>query len=336
MTAGLFYFPILLAAGRFGFKGAIITALVAGLLAGPLMPMDVGLGIVQDPSLWSGRIAFFLILGLVMAAVVVRLQLSLARELRVLKEERDLAFRKAAVISTVSHEFRTPLTIIQGVSRTLEHQGLVSEEGRPLLRGLDGAAKRLADLVSTVAIAAEGAEGSRFVRRRPIVFRELCRAVIDGLDLFDGPRRVQIDVSPDAEIFDSDSDLLRHLLHNLAENALKFSAQGAPVLIGVARSDDAVEIRIRDHGPGVDERFVAGAFDPFTQGDQSLTRSKGGLGIGLFAASRLTELLNGRIELLRHPEGGTEAVVRLPSLPLTWTAQAPEVAGPVAWETRAT
>src|SRR6266545_5915426 len=89
-----FYVSVLVAAARFGLAGAAATAVVAGLLAGPLLPLDVATGARQHVLDWSGRLGFFLGIGLVMGAIIVRLKSSLEREIALAREERDLAHRK--------------------------------------------------------------------------------------------------------------------------------------------------------------------------------------------------------------------------------------------------
>ncbi len=103
-----FYLAILVAAARFGFPGAWVTGALAGILAGPLLPLDVDAGTAQTASDWLSRGGFFLGIGTVMAWLVRRLQDALRRELDVLEQERELAERSAAVIQSVGHEFRTP------------------------------------------------------------------------------------------------------------------------------------------------------------------------------------------------------------------------------------
>jgi signal transduction histidine kinase len=149
-----FYIPILLASARFGLVGSAVTAAAAGILAGPFLPLDVANGTAQNVIDRTGRAGFFMGIGLVMGAVIVRLKASLAREVELARKERDLAVHKASVIATVSHEFRTPLTIILGVTKTLDHQAMVSEPARPLLDSLTTAGQRLGHLVGTVLAAA--------------------------------------------------------------------------------------------------------------------------------------------------------------------------------------
>jgi signal transduction histidine kinase len=261
--------------------------------------------------LLAGLAFLYAALFRIVAAASKRLRRQAARELRLANEERDLALRKAAVIATVSHEFRTPLTIIQGVSKTLDGQGLVAEAGRPLVESLGEAGRRLDDLVAAVLAAAEGVERESRVAWSPVDLTDLCRELADGLATIGGPERVRFTPEGGSEIIVTDRAMVRAILRHLVENALKFSPADSPVDVSSANVIDGVEIRVRDRGPGISPAFLQQAFDPFTQEDQSSTRAKQGLGIGLFAARKLVELLNGRVDLQPHPEGGMEAIVRL-------------------------
>jgi signal transduction histidine kinase len=299
------YMPmILLAAARFRYPGAAISSAVATVLAGPLS----SLGYAEAPSLWLGRGFVFLIVGLVTAALFDQLAAGRERELELAELERDLAVRQAAVIATVSHEFRTPLTVITGVARTLETHGMVTAEGASLLGGLSDAARRLTDLVNTIGAVLDDAGNEAFVRPETVIMRDLLAHVVMTLGVRDAENRVTIRIAPEAEIFVSDRELLGQLLRHLVENAAKFSPRDEPVEIRADRQGQRLRVRILDRGPGIDGALI-GSLDPFRQGDHSMTRTKQGLGLGLFAADRLASVLDGSIKFLDRDGGGTEVVV---------------------------
>jgi signal transduction histidine kinase len=247
-----------------------------------------------------------------MALLITRLQASLAQELRLALEERDLAVHKAGVVQTVSHEFRTPLTVIRGVARTLEEHDFVAHEARPLIEGLTRASRRLEDLVTGVLAAAGALAEEPAAARGQIDLREVCREIASSLAGAQGEERIRFVAVSDAQVVESSSDLVVPLLRAVIDNALKFSPPGSPVDVQARRSGQGVEVRVRDRGPGIGEGFLGEAFEPFTQEDGSLTRRHGGLGVGLFVARNLARQLGGRMELRRHPEGGTEAVLVIP------------------------
>lgn len=262
--------------------------------------------------LLGGLALLYVALFRIVATASRRLRRQADRELRLANEERDLALRKAAVIATVSHEFRTPLTIIEGVSSTLQRHDLVAGAGHSLLDSLRNASHRLHDLVEALLATAEGIDREAEVERRPVALSEVIQGVVDGLSSFDAHSRVRVAAIPDGDTVMSDPAMLRPLLRHIIENALKFSPPESAVDISIARTPGEVEVRVRDRGPGIDPEFMERAFDPFTQEDQSSTRAKSGLGIGLFAARKIAELIGGRVELQHHPEGGMEAMLYLP------------------------
>lgn len=302
------YVPfILIAAVRFRYRGAMIASAVATVLAGPLLPTVQG-NLPQRPAVWVGRGLVFALVGVVTAALIDRIVAARERELELTEQERDLAVRQAAVIATVSHEFRTPLTVISGVARTLQVHRMVSPEAEPLLTGLMDAARRLTDLVNTVGAVLDGTDGGAFVRLEPIVLRDVLDHVLDHLGIRDPRSRVSVDLDPSAELFISDRELLGQLLRHMIENAVKFSPAGEQVEVCLRREHGRLEVRVLDRGPGIDGTLLQAPL-PFTQGDQSMTRTAQGIGLGLFAASRLAAVLAGSISFLPRDGGGTEALI---------------------------
>jgi signal transduction histidine kinase len=309
-VSATWYVPfILLAAARFRYVGALITSAAAMLLSGPIrLAFDAVSD--QTPPVWIGRGFVFALVGVVTAGLIDRIVADRERELVLAEQERDFAIRQAAVIATVSHEFRTPLTVITGVARTLEVHRMVSGEGESLLTGLMDAARRLTDLVNTIGAVIDGSPDQKFIRLEPIVLRDVMDHVLDHLGVRDPRNRVSVEIDANAEIFISDRELLSQLLRHVIENAVKFSPAEEPVEVRVLRERGRMEIRVADRGPGIDESLLRSPM-PFTQGDVSMTRTTQGLGLGLFAASRLAAVLDGTVRFEARSGGGTEAIVEL-------------------------
>ena len=296
-----FYIPILIAAARFDLVPTLMTAAVAGVLAGPLLPLDVALGTEQRTSDWIGRTAFFMGNSVVMWVIIARLKSAVHREVELKSAEQELARHKEAVIQTVSHEFLTPLTMIRGSTEFLARPGVVSDEARPLVDGLERAAARLDGLVRVVLAASDTLIDPARRRDEQIDLRSLCE-----------DPRVDFVAEPGAETVVANRELLTLVLGEVIDNALKFSPPNTRVDVHAHVVEGTIQIRVTDRGPGMSEEERAYAFEPFVQKDESVVREQQGLGLGLFAARRAVELLGGTLELRPGAEGGTEAVIIVP------------------------
>lgn len=307
-----FYIPILLAAARFGLVGTVLCALAAGALAGPLMPLDVARDTNQPFSDWMGRTGFFVANGFVMALVIGRLKAALGRELELAIAERELTRHKEAVIQIVSHEFRTPLTTIVGTVEFFGEPGVVAESALPLVDGLKAAAQRLENLITVVLAAGGSLIDPGGIYKERVALRALCeRAVAAAATTADA--RVRFELSEEVGSIVCDPEILVFPLQAVLDNALKFSPPSHPVIVSARRTPDAVEIRVKDSGPGMSEDERVTAFEPFTQRDESLTRQSQGLGLGLYAARKTIELLGGTLELRPGTPSGTEAILTIPA-----------------------
>jgi signal transduction histidine kinase len=303
-----FYFPIILAAIRFRLKGATATALVCAFVAGPLLPAVISQGIQQSVNGQVSRGVYFVLMGVLMAAIIVRLEDSLAKETGLAKHEAELAAHQAAVVSTVSHEFRSPLSVLLGSSKLLSEVEWSGFE-RTVVEGITASARRLNDLVATVLAVSEGPFTAKH-EVREIHLREICFNVQEGLE-YQVRERVHVDVNN--VVLRTDPAILQALVRQLIDNALKFSPQDSTVEIGAWGSqEEHLYIGVSDRGSGIDQGFLPQAFGAFTQQDESATRAVGGLGIGLFVAHRLAQCLRAEVELRPRTGGGTEAVVILP------------------------
>jgi signal transduction histidine kinase len=308
-----FYLPVILAAVRFRSIGRLAVALVATVVAGPLLPLDTELGRAQPPGIWLTRGFFFVLIATLVGALVDRIRTSLQRELELAREERDLARLQSEVTTRVSHEFRTPLTVIKGVVRTLQTRDLDPRESGELLAGLAGAAERLEDLVAMVTAAAEDPSRVEVLDAREIALADSLRRVGNRLPGRGATERLALRTGSEGTRLRTDRLAFERILREVVDNALKFSPRECRVLVWSERTAGGVEIHVADEGAGIDDSMLERAFDPFVRGDTSLTSVTDGLGIGLPAAANLARQLGGSLALRRRELGGTEAVLALPA-----------------------
>jgi signal transduction histidine kinase/CheY-like chemotaxis protein len=297
-----FYVPVLLAA-RFGLAGAAITAVAAGLLAGPLLPLDVPTGAPQHVLDWTARLGFFLVIGLVMGAIIVRLKASLEHdrakeEAERAKQEADQANRaKSEFLSRMSHELRTPLNAILGFGQLLQLSDLTQTQREGVDQVLRGG-RHLLGLINEVLDISRIETGNLALSREAVNVYELVKETIDLTRPLAAERELRID-APAAEdcsyTVQADRQRLRQVLLNLASNAVKYNRHGGRISFACEpASEGRIRILVRDTGPGVPADKLPRLFIPFDRLGAEQTDIPG-TGMGLVLSKGLMEAMGGTL-----------------------------------------
>lgn len=295
-----FYLPVLVAAFRRGAVGTTISAGLAGLAAGPLLPLDVAAATMQPWPNWTARMGAFLVVGLVTAGMAGRLQ-------AIRSMERDFAEERKTILQLVDHELRSPLTVLK-TSTTLLGQATLPDRVGSLVAPMHNAVDRLESLAVMVAATLANDD------ERESLVRVMVGTVLASV-LIDLPRdqRARVNVAGDSVTVTTFRRPLKTALACLLDNALRFSPADQPVHVSVQSDDEGCRIAIRDFGPGIPPDQVLRLLEPFQQGDASATRERGGLGLGLFAAYRSVQICGGALRLEGTDEGhGMTAVIQIP------------------------
>lgn len=254
-----------------------------------------------------------MLVGVFVAGLVAIARDSLTKSLRAAQHERQLAEQRATLIQTVSHEFRTPLTILSGTIQTLHGRPeVVDDRFRPLLESAVRAERRLSEMVAVVLAAADATDEALRQRQERVSVSEMLDDIVASLPR--GGHRVLRDIGPGAERLVTSPAHLRLAVRELIANGLRFTSSDQPVEVRVRRANGDISICVRDHGDGIEPADHRRALQPFTQLDPSITRRVGGLGMGLFTARRLAEGFGGSLTLSRAPGGGLDAILTLPQL----------------------
>lgn len=214
---------------------------------------------------------------------------------------------KDQLVSTVSHEFRTPLTCILGFARTLREHGddVPAELRADFVSRIVGHGERLHRLVENLLVASKVVEPDRNavaeVRAQLMaVTTEMSKAGHDVESTIErGELRVRMG-----------QDSLYHVLYNLIENGVKFSRRGTVPRVAVWRDADAVVMEVANQGPPIALSDQVRIFDPFVQVDGSSTRAADGLGMGLAVVRTLVEA-HGGVVGVRSDERETVFWMRL-------------------------
>jgi PAS domain S-box-containing protein len=225
--------------------------------------------------------------------------------------------RKNDFLAVLSHELRNPLAPIRNSTYILERAAPGGGQAKRALEVIDRQAGQLARLVDDLLDVTRITRSKIQLQRETLELNELVRRTMeDQRTLFEKAQiHLELHPAPRPVFVNGDWNRLAQVLGNLLQNATKFTPRGGKTRI--ALSADAAEkravIRVSDTGAGMAPEMLSRLFQPFSQADSTLDRSKGGLGLGLALVKGLVELHGG--DVTAHSAGlgkGAEFVVRLP------------------------
>jgi PAS domain S-box-containing protein len=236
-------------------------------------------------------------------------------ELRAANEAlRDADRRKDEFLGMLSHELRNPLAPIRSSLYILDRSVPGGEQARRAREVANRQVTHLTRLVDDLLDVTRVARGKIELRRAALDVGDLVRRTADDYRALMRERQLELEVSlPDREVsIDGDATRLAQVLGNLLSNAAKFTPAGGRVTLGVEERGGSAVVRVRDTGVGIADDLLPTIFDPFTQAEQTLARSEGGLGLGLALVKGLTRLHGGSVSVASRPGEGTEFQVALP------------------------
>jgi signal transduction histidine kinase len=222
---------------------------------------------------------------------------------------------RADFVTTASHELRTPLTAIYGGVRTLlGRAGELSDEQRlRLLHMIEQESAHLAQIVDQLLITAQLDRGSLRAIATPTDLRTLSRSVLEAAEARGNAQATLVlDAPPDIEPVLCDESLLRQVLVNLVENALKYSPEGGRIELKVGAERDAVRIAVSDEGLGIPPAEQEQIFEKFYRLDAEMTRGVGGSGLGLYISREIVTQMDGTLTVSSEPGAGSTFTVTLP------------------------
>lgn len=235
---------------------------------------------------------------------------------RVIDQLRALDEAKTELVANVSHELRTPLTPIKGAAAMLRRPDLDDGTRNQLVELIEKNGDRLLAQVNRLIVIGSVAAGGVGCAMLPI---DLAALVEDEVTRVAGiGDRADVRTARDCAPIMGDEVLLRQIVHELVENAVKFTEGNIRVGVEPHGSREGyVMVSVADEGPGMTEEELADVFVAFKQGDGSTTRRHGGLGLGLTVARDLARRLDGDVVLTSDLTGGTVAIATFPMLPET-------------------
>ncbi|MBV9490179.1 MAG: CHASE3 domain-containing protein [Verrucomicrobia bacterium] len=223
---------------------------------------------------------------------------------------------KDEFLATLSHELRTPIHAVLGWVNLMTNEQFVDlQEIRRGLKIIEKNAEAQAELVDELLDLSRIIAGRLRLELEPLDLATVVRSATDTVQIAANQKAVRItpSLAPNTGPVLGDPARMQQVVWNLLSNAIKFTPQGGRVDVTLRGLDSHVELTVSDNGIGIRKELLPHVFERFRQGDSSLTRKHGGLGIGLALVKSLVEMHGGSIEAHSPGEGqGATFVVRLP------------------------
>jgi signal transduction histidine kinase len=237
----------------------------------------------------------------------------LADNLNNMWERLHSAFNaKQMFVASVSHEIRTPLTALEGQIDVLLMQPSLDPEVRHSLTRMSNEVRRLVRMANNLLLNAQ-------LETRPTFGTE----IFDLDDLVDEiigevwvlAENIDLKFSTQADVLVAgDRDLLKQLILNVLENAIKYTPRGGTVEISLAQEPAWVVIEVTDTGIGIPHQHLPYVMEPFYKGDSSRRNAGRGAGLGLAIVKQIVELHSGEIEIRSQEGNGTSVKIRIPNV----------------------
>lgn len=228
---------------------------------------------------------------------------------------QELDRRKNEFLAMLSHELRNPLAPIRNSIYILNRVDPVSPQARQALEVIERQTQHVTRLVDDLLDVTRIARGKIELRREPVNLTDLIsHTVEDHRSMF---KRLGVGLTtglPSEAVYAIvDPTRTAQVIGNLLQNAAKFTPAAGQTTIALRIVDHRAEIRVSDSGAGIDTELLPALFEPFIQGERTLARTEGGLGLGLALVKGIVELHGGTVQVESGGRNkGSTFIVRLP------------------------
>jgi len=217
---------------------------------------------------------------------------------------------KTDFISNVSHELKTPISVIQNFSAMLQSEGLTDSERKEYAMKIHEATKRLSILVTDI-LQLSRLENQKIVvnKKSYNLSEQLCSCILGFEQVWEN-KNIELNSDLDENIeLNSDENLLDIVWNNIISNALKFTPENGTVEVTAKRVDGYAVVSVKDNGCGMTEHDIKHVFDKFYQGDTSHAAQGNGLGLAL--VKRVMDIVGGDISVDSEVGSGSSFAVKI-------------------------
>lgn len=230
------------------------------------------------------------------------------------REIEQLSKLRAEFVSTVSHEFRTPLTGIQGFSEMMRDEVLTVDLMREYAGDINKDAQRLNRLINDMLDLDQLESGQMKLRVGPVDLNGVVRQTAAQLTSKGATHRIELDLEDALPRLSGDADRLTQVVTNLLSNAIKYSPAGGTIELRTRRDGQTVLLTVRDHGIGIPPEHLEKIFERYSRIETTATQSIQGTGLGLPIVRQIVQLHQGKVWATSGSGEGATFHVQLPLL----------------------
>ena len=210
-------------------------------------------------------------------------------------------------IAMVSHEFRTPLAIIDSANQLLERKIPHQPDTASILARVKRAVSRLTNFLDNYLTQDRLASYELRINYGDVNLRDLANSVVDYARLISDQYSLKVELDNSLVFFRADPDLIRILVFNLVSNAVKYSPAGQEIILRIYKEGNSLKIEVIDHGFGVSQQEIPHIFKTYTRGKKA--GGVPGAGLGLSLVERITQLHGGEIDFKSTEGIGTRVTI---------------------------
>jgi two-component system, OmpR family, sensor kinase len=216
-------------------------------------------------------------------------------------------------VADASHELRTPISVIRGEADVALSQNRTPAEYRESLAIILDESRRLSRLVDDLLNLARADAGHMKLQMREFYFNDLLAECCRSVQALAGARSIQLECRcPEDVPFQGDEELLRRLVVNLLDNAIRYTPRAGSVIASLNAQGSELRIQVSDTGSGIPPETAVHVFERFYRGDAARSRHDGGFGLGLAIVKWIAESHKGEVDLSSRPGHGSTFTVTLP------------------------
>lgn len=223
---------------------------------------------------------------------------------RATRRQFRLSHQQQNFMMAVTHELKTPIAVTRLNLETLLLRQLTQEQQKKIYQNSLQETERLNDLISNILLASQLDTGAYKLNKAPVDLSGLSEEVVEDFSQRFPGRNIQSDVEAGVELA-GEEFLLKILLNNLVENALKYSPGDKPVTLSLRKEKNTAILRVTDEGNGIPVEERKKVFDKFYRGGNESTRTARGTGLGLFLCKTIARDHNGSITISDNADKGT-------------------------------